>query len=84
MSEVKETFDILISFKNTEDAKAFFYEWEKRFNLTNPMMITNKDEHGLSTGTALGVTVEDDPQLVTAFYKVLRADDSVIDYDSEE
>ena len=78
MSEVKTTFDIIISFKNTKDAKAFFYEWEKRFNLTDPLMISNED------GTALGVTVEDDPQLVTAFYKVLRADDSVIDYDSEE
>ena len=84
MSEVKTTFDILISFKNTEDAKAFFYEWEKRFNLTNPMMISKFDEDGLCTGTAFGVTVEDDPQLVTAFYKVLRADDSVVDYDSEE
>tara|TARA_R110002020_G_scaffold291680_1_gene507033 strand:- start:300 stop:536 length:237 start_codon:yes stop_codon:yes gene_type:complete len=78
MSEVKTTFDIIISFKNKQDAKAFFYEWEKRFNLTDPMMISNED------GTAFGVTVEDDPQLVTAFYKVLRADDSVIDYDSEE
>ena len=78
MSEVKETFDIIISFKNTQDAKAFFYEWEKRFDLTNPLMISNED------GTALGVTVEDDPQLVTALYEVLQADDSVIDYDSEE
>lgn len=84
MSDVKETFDIIISFKNTQDAKAFFYEWEKRFDLTNPMMISNFDDDGLSTGTAFGVTVEDDPQLVTAFYKVLRADESVIDYDSEE
>ena len=78
MSEVKETFDIIISFKNTQDAKAFFYEWEKRFDLTNPMMISNED------GTAFGVTVEDDPQLVTALYEVLQADESVIDYDSEE
>lgn len=78
MSEVKTTFDIIISFKNKQDAKAFFYKWEKRFNLINPMMISNED------GTAFGVTVEDDPQLVRAFYKVLRADDSVIDYDSEE
>jgi hypothetical protein len=41
-------------------------------------MVSNED------GTALGVTVKDDPQLVRAFYKVLRADDSVVDYDSEE
>ena len=38
MSEVKETFDILISFKNTEDAKAFFYEWEKQFDLTDKIL----------------------------------------------
>jgi len=76
MSEVKETFDIIISFKNTQDAKAFFYEWEKRFDLTNPMMISNED------GTAFGVTVEDDPQLVTALYEVLQADESVTDFDS--
>tara|TARA_R110000824_G_scaffold376930_2_gene568073 strand:+ start:266 stop:502 length:237 start_codon:yes stop_codon:yes gene_type:complete len=78
MSEVKTTFDIIISFKNKQDAKAFFYEWEKQFDLTNPLMVSNED------GTALGVTVKDDPQLVRAFYKVLRADDSVVDYDSEE
>jgi len=76
MSEVKTTFDIIISFKNTQDAKAFFYEWEKRFNLTDPMNISNED------GTALCVTVEDDPQLVTALYEALRADESVTDFDS--
>jgi len=78
MSEVNETFDILISFKNTEDAKDFFYECENRFDLTNPLMVSNED------GTVLGVTVEDYPPLVTALYKVLQGDESVIDFDSEE
>jgi len=76
MSEVKETFDIIISFKNKQDAKAFFYAKEKRFCLTDPLMISNED------GTALGVTVEDDPQLVTALYNILQADESVIDFHS--
>ena len=78
MTDTINTFDILISFKNKQDAETFFYAESPRFGLTNPINISDED------GTALGVTVEDDPQLVAALYKVLQADDSVIDFDSEE
>ena len=78
MTDTINTFAITISFKNKRDAETFFYAEAPRFNLTNPMNISNED------GTALGVTVEGDPQLVKEFYRVLQADDSVIDFDSEE